>query len=133
MRDYGNMNVLDKLPEKGQYDSIHDIAYGDMNVDFDLRYDKVIDYLGGLDALKEYVPFTKEQIRKALANGDQNLNTLPLKTWTYASGFTQRLQGKMELTYSPIWKLFVKKGIKYASPSECVCLLKRVATRMVTE
>ncbi|MBD5585142.1 MAG: hypothetical protein HDQ88_08670 [Clostridia bacterium] len=133
MPNYDNMIILDELPKEKPYSSIHEIMYEDENLDFDQKYDKAIENLGGLAALKDYVPFTEEQIRTALKKGDNHLNTLPLHVWNTAAGFTQGKNGKMTLTYSPLWMLFARNGIRSASPSDCVCLLKRVATRMTTE
>ena len=77
-------------------------------------YTRAINACGGLDAVISYIPFSLEHIQKALADNDEHLNTLPLKTWDFGS---ERVR---DLCYR-------KAGITYMSLSQGVCLLKEAA------
>lgn len=57
--------------------------------------------------VKKFIPFTKEEVKNALASGDNHLNSLPLKKWDMTA--IQALK------------------IKGLSLSEKVCLLKHTA------
>ena len=138
MRDYRNIVVVDKMPRPSKYKSLHDIIERDETLSFDQKYDELINYLGGLDAVAQYVPFSKERIETALNKGDDRLNTLPMTTWNTAAGFRYTRQDRRErISFVPsnsnLWGLFMTYGITSASPSQCVCLLKRAAVRMVEE
>jgi len=50
----------------------------------------------GLDRLRAAIPFTPEQVRRALEAGDEYLNTLPLKKWDQAVGFLDYEIGHQE-------------------------------------
>lgn len=76
-------------------------------------YTRAINLLGGLDKVIPLVPFTLEQIKTALANHDEYLNTLPLRTWDFAS---QSVRGRL-----------VRVGVTIFSLSQCVCILKEAA------
>ena len=77
-------------------------------------YTRVINALGGLDAVIPYIPFTLDEIQTALEHHDEYLNTLRLSTWDFGS---ERVK---DLCYR-------KAGITYMSLSEGVCLLKEAA------
>ena len=76
-------------------------------------YTRAINLLGGLDRVIPLVPFTLEQIKTALANHDEYLNTLPLKTWDFAS---HNVKGCL-----------IRAGVTTLSLSQCVCILKEAA------
>ena len=108
-------------------------------------YRRAIERLGGLGAIKPLIPFSIEQIRKALANGDEYLNSLSLNVWDYAAGFrkysTYHYVGSQKYTdteeYDPnsskIWYLYKAFGITSASCAEGVCLLKEAARMWAEE
>lgn len=81
-------------------------------------YGRMIDKLGGVDAVFTYVPFSTEEIKKALRS-DTNLNNLSITTWDTASVW---LKG-----------LLLRNGITCFSLAECVCTLKECARRKAAE
>jgi hypothetical protein len=78
------------------------------------KYTRAINLLGGLDAVIPLIPFSRTQIQAALANHDEHLNTLPLKTWDFKVPFVKTL-------------CYRKAGINCMSLSQGVCLLKEAA------
>ena len=89
-------------------------------------YRRAIEYLGGLDAVLPYVPFSLEEIQTAIAYGDVHLNRLPLKKWDTATGF-RRVYMDYTPTYDGITFLLQSKGINGYSCAENVCILKEAA------
>ena len=77
-------------------------------------YTRAINICGGLDAVIPYIPFSLEAIKEALEHHDEHLNTLPLKTWDFAS---ERVKGLCHC----------KAQVNYMSVSQGVCLLKEAA------
>lgn len=118
-------------------------AVGVKSVDIDARtgaqlsheeiYGRIIEFLGGLDEVGRFIPFQMSEIRDALENGDEHLNTLPLKEWDRASGFIADHRGNCVFTGGGIWTLYVKYGITAASSSDGVCILKEAARRIAQE
>lgn len=88
-------------------------------------YARAINLLGGLDAVIPYIPFTLEQIQKALKT-DEHLNNLPMRKWDLASGFMCR-GSDVRHVGGGVWVLYRKAGINAASCSQGVCLLKEAA------
>ena len=78
------------------------------------KYTRLINAVGGLDAVIPCIPFSLIQIKNALEHHDEHLNTLPLKTWDCAANYAQNL-------------MFQKARITCSSLSERVCLLKEAA------
>ena len=76
-------------------------------------YTRAINLLGGLDAVIPHIPFSIEEIKIALEHYDEHLNTLPLRTWDFASNSLRRCFNKVGVTVIPI--------------SQCVCTLKQAA------
>lgn len=87
-------------------------------------YKRVIDYLGGLDAVTPYIPFTLDELANA-ADTDANFNNLPLETWDWAAGYN--IMAHYIPTGSGIRGLCWKKQITCMSCSEGVCILKEAA------
>ena len=50
------------------------------------KYDRLAHMLG-VEALVKLVPFTRERVQQALAQGDEHLNTLSLATWDRQHGY----------------------------------------------
>ena len=98
---------------------------------YDLMYRK-IEYLGGIEALKRFVPYDLQTLRKAYLR-DPSFNNLSMRTWTKAAGVFSVTSRQHEQLYSVAWETspfiaYLKsKGITSISPSECVSLLKCVA------
>ena len=90
----------------------------------------------GYEELKACVPYSLEEIRKALAKGDEYLNTLPMSAWDTASGF-RCVTTKYDQNYYPIWSkltdLYKSHGLNAWSCSEGVSVLKTVARRWARE
>lgn len=92
-------------------------------------YGKIIEFLGGLDTVGRFVPFSVSRIRDALRKGDIHLNTLSLHEWDKVSGF--RADGANCIFIGGgIWSLYRQHGITSASCSDGVCILKEAAIRM---
>ena len=81
-------------------------------------YRRVIQRLGGLEKVKPFIPFSLEQIRKAIPK-DEHLNNLPLRKWDFAAG--------------GLWVLYRENDIRSASLSQGVCLLKEAAKEWAEE
>ena len=95
-------------------------------------YGRIIEFLGGLDTVGIFVPFSVGRIREALRKGDVHLNTLPLFEWDRVSGF--RADGaNCVFTGGGIWSLYQQHGITSASCSDGVCILKEAAIRMAKQ
>lgn len=79
------------------------------------KYSRLIDVVGGLDAVIPCIPFSLTSIREALEHHDEHLNTLPLRTWdSSANNYVKDL-------------MYRKARITCSSLSERVCLLKEAA------
>ncbi len=94
-------------------------------------YGRIIDKLGGVDAVWKCVPFTLEQVQQALKT-DEHLNNLPMKKWDIASGFRCFICKGKELVKpipSQLRGMLLKAGINCYSNSQGVCILKECARR----
>lgn len=78
------------------------------------KYTRLINAVGGLEAVIPYIPFSLIYIREALEHHDGHLNTLPLKTWDFAAELIKNL-------------MYRNAHITYSSLAERVCLLKEAA------
>lgn len=133
-----NITIIPKHTERSRLnldimDAINVKQNKDINTNKELTheqiYDRLIDYLGGSEKIKPYIPFTEKEIQKAYAT-DPHLNNLKLITWSTAAGFEQKLQGKMMLKPNNFWNFLRINGINKASCSQCVCLLKHTAIKL---
>ena len=88
-------------------------------------YGRAIDFLGGIECVWEYVPFSEDEVKKALEK-DEYLNNLSMKKWDAASGFVCS-GADCKATGGGLWVLYRKRGINAASCSEGVCILKECA------
>lgn len=88
-------------------------------------YTRAINACGGLDVVIPYIPFTLEEIKKALKK-DEHLNNLSMKKWDLASGF---IASGMDCKFvgGGVWNLYCRAGINSASNAQGVCLLKEAA------
>lgn len=83
------------------------------------KYDRIIAQMGGLDVAGRLLPVSIEEIREALENGDEHLNSIALYKWYQAAG----LIGGVLMSY----RLTGPAGLSLA---ERVCTLKRAAIRL---
>lgn len=92
----------------------------------------------GLGRLRAAIPFSAERVRRALEEGDEYLNTLPLPVWDSAVGYFQMTMGKEDKCPCCGTKRMVKwdaRQFRAMEPfengphtaSERICLLKHVA------
>ena len=90
------------------------------------KYQRAIRALGGLEAVVPFIPFSKYAIVRALRDGDEHLNSLPLSAWDSAAGFVG-VGEHFRCVRGALWGLYAKHGVTSASCSEGVCLLKEAA------
>lgn len=99
-------------------------------------YGRMVELVGGVDAVRPYIPFTDEELAKAYAS-DPSFNTLPIEIWNYAAGFTQHVEPgtrRQLTTIHPgcgVLHLTEAHGIDVISLAEAVCLLKQAARMSV--
>lgn len=94
-------------------------------------YRRCIERLGGLNAVKPFIPYSLAQIRQALPH-DEHLNNLPISKWDWASGFNCR-GGDCTLIGGGIVALYREHGINAFSCAQGVCILKEAAREWVEE
>ena len=95
------------------------------------KYKAYLDFVG-FDNVIKYVPFSEEQITKALKDGDDALNTLSIKKWDAATGIeiirnNKTYASKAIIRGYGVIDALANVGITSASQSECVSLLKEAA------
>lgn len=78
---------------------------------FEEKYYKFIELMGYKKVCR-HIPFSREQVEKAIKSGDIHLNTLPLKKWDIAANLL--LNGGFNIEFS-------------SSLSDRVCILKQCA------
>ena len=76
-------------------------------------YGEIIEAMGGAKSIN--TPFTNEQVRAAIKDGDEHLNTLPLQSWDC---FVSMLRGAD--------KVMRERG-DYLTLAGGVCILKEAA------
>lgn len=89
---------------------------------------RMIDYLGGLEAVSSYIPFSIPYLCKKLKS-DRHFNNTPMKDWDAAAGFVT-IGANCRATGAGIWNLYRKHGITAASCSQGVSILKEAARRI---
>ena len=92
----------------------------------------------GIARIIEAIPFSADSVRRALDQGDEHLNSLPMKKWDQVTGYAGWGVGRIE----PCPTCGQKRRVKWSNrdfrklppfehgphtPSERVCLLKHVA------
>ena len=90
------------------------------------KYGRIIEFLGGLDVVKHYIPFTFDDVFEAIQK-DKFLNNLPMYAWDRAAGFFTDNKGRCDFIGTGLWTLYREHGITSASCSEGVCILKEAA------
>ena len=90
-------------------------------------YARYIDYLGGLDKVKQYIPIPLKELRQAYKK-DKAFNNTGLGLWQNAAGFTA---GNPVCYFGGIWMLYRQYNINMASCAQGVCLLKEAARLLI--
>lgn len=93
-------------------------------------YGRIIDKLGGLDAIIPMIPYGLSTLQKALPE-DEHFNNLPMNLWDRAAGFEKNLGRCCVLIGSRLTYHMSKFGITAMSNAENVCILKEAARRWV--
>lgn len=106
------------------------------DTDFDVFYNAVIDRLGGVQILAQFLPFDLETLKKSYSI-DEHFNTplTPISAWDQAAGWQKHTgftQGyRIRRNYNSFQNFLLVHGITSYSPSDTVCLLKRTAARLI--
>jgi hypothetical protein len=97
------------------------------------KWQRVVNALGYED-VKKCIPYTLEQIKKALPK-DEHMNNLPIKKWDNASGvWVNNMSGAHSILYgAPLLALYRKAGVTSFSQSDGVCILKEAARMWAEE
>ena len=90
------------------------------------KYDRIIEFLGGLDVVSQFIPFSDKQIDVAMES-EKGLSSLRLKDWDWAAGYSTNSFGGCTRHGGGLWYLYHDHGITCASCSEGVCILKEAA------
>ena len=85
-------------------------------------YGRAIDYLGGLEAVKQYIPYDLETLKKAYKK-DKHFNNLSMSKWNRMAGWDIGCS----FGGGGIWNLYRQHKINSASCSDGVCILKEAA------
>lgn len=93
------------------------------------KYRRVITKLGGVEAVKPYLPCSLYEIKEALNAGDEHLNSIRLARWDNRAGYSTLFHSCKNLSCGRygIQYLLCSKGCTCYSCSEIVCLLKQTA------
>lgn len=91
-------------------------------------YGRIIDFLGGLEAVAPYIPFDIPYLREKLKR-DPWFNNTDMSKWDAAAGFWCSCSGCFA-TGGGLWALYRSHGINSASCSDGVSLLKEAARRL---
>mgnify|MGYP000898839919 FL=1 len=93
------------------------------------RYTRYIDYLGGLDAVKPYIPFELDYLAPKY-HEDPLLNNTSILIWDNAAGFRCFMFDAIP-TYGGLWNLYCQHGIDTVSCATGVCILKEAARMLI--
>lgn len=100
----------------------------------DEKYDRYLAHIGE-DAVRKYLPVPTPELVKAYIT-DKHFNNIPLSKWEKAAGYPGQpnRQGEQPPVSSGAFtRLLTSHGVTLFSSSECVCLLKRAAERLVLQ
>ena len=106
------------------------------NVGFQVYYDAIINKLGGIEAIRPFIPFDDATLKSAYAE-DRNFNSnlTPLYKWENASGISVRpgqTTRPPRATGTGLFEFLNANGVTLASQSECICILKVAAEKIAT-
>mgnify|MGYP007066965980 FL=1 len=88
-------------------------------------YGRAIDYLGGLEIVKRYIPYDLETLKEAYKK-DEYFNNLSMRKWDMMAGFISD-GARCSFVGGGIWDLYRWHKINSASCSDGVCILKEAA------
>lgn len=91
-------------------------------------YGRIIDFLGGLEAVAPYIPFEILYLREKLKR-DPWFNNTDMSKWDDATGFRCSFGGGFYVS-GGLFDLYRKHGITSVSCAEGVCILKEAARRL---
>lgn len=103
------------------------------NMPYEERIGRYVDLIG-FDALRAFLPYSKEELQDYYAK-DQDFNNTKLKDWDQAAGFRLSASLRGVPVYrctGPFYDLLWSKGVTDFTLSDCVSILKHVARRLVT-
>lgn len=106
-----------------------DIDTGE-DVSFDVKWRRVIESLGGLKCIIDFIPFSYDELKEAHKT-DVHFNNLQLKKWDIASGFNNHA-GQCHLINTGIAE-FLKSHVISYSNADVVCLLKSAARAWIED
>lgn len=92
-------------------------------------YVRYIDYLGGLDKVKPYIPFELDYLAPKYRE-DPLLNNTSILIWDNAAGFRCFRLDAIP-TYGGLWNLYCQHGIDTVSCATGVCVLKEAARMLI--
>ena len=91
------------------------------------RYKRYIEFFGR-DVVEEFIPFSSEEIARALESGDESLNTLDIDIWDIAAGCHEnRKTGTITPIKSGLCFAIAQKKVESISYATGVCILKEAA------
>lgn len=93
-------------------------------------YDRYIDYLGGLDKVKPYIPYDIEYLVPKYKK-DHLLNNTWTGDWSIAAGFFPDGRHNLHPTFNGLWYLYGQHGITQVSCATGVCILKEAARMLI--
>lgn len=108
----------------------------------DVLYDAIIDALGGPSALAPFLPYPDVDDLLAAYRVNDKFNDAPsvsryVDVWDHAAGFRVAERPVQPPVYEPCDNRFQRflraRGIKVPALSQCVCLLKRAALRLLAD
>lgn len=98
-------------------------------------WDKWIDVLGGMDAVRPFLPFDLKELFR-LYRKDPHFNASPSGAWDRAAGYdTKKIKDSRSKLRAagPFKDFLIRNGVTCFSNADCVCLLKRCAEKCVLE
>lgn len=122
---------------------LNDLAGGNWrSLSHDELYDGIIDALGGPSALAPFLPYPDAGGLLAAYRANNDFNDAPtvsryVDIWDHAAGFHVAERPIQPPTYEPFDNPFQRflrvQGVQLPSLSQCVCLLKRAALRLLAD
>lgn len=101
-----------------------------IEISHDEKWGRVVNALG-FEAVKSCIPFSLEDVQKALKT-DKHMNNLPMKKWDNAGGFHFDHAGARPVQIpTKLTGILRNAGITSFSPSDTVCILKCAARMWV--
>lgn len=126
------MNIYEFANIKMATKGYTDLTTGE-NLNWHQYMTRVVNKLG-FEEVKKCIPFTLEEIKKALPK-DEYLNNLAMKKWDNASGIwvNDRTGDRGILHGAPLLQIYRKHGIDSFSQSNGVSILKTAARMWVEQ